>query len=49
MVHAAIAYEQRGREGGPRESVVSKLQQLADEVEVESRDPEAEAEEIFAN
>ena len=51
MVHAALAYEQRGREGGPRESVVTKLQQLAEETEDvggESRDPEAEADEIFA-
>lgn len=48
QIEAALAYESRGREGGPRDSVVKKLQELAAEIEDDSSDTGAEVEEIFA-
>jgi hypothetical protein len=50
-VTQALVYEQRGREGGPREAVVAKLQELHDNILKaggEALDPDAETEEIFA-
>jgi len=50
-VTSALIYEQRGREGGPREAVVAKLQELHDNILKAggaTLDPDAETEEIFA-
>jgi hypothetical protein len=50
-VSEALVYEQRGREGGPREKVVAKLQELHDSILKAggaTLDPNAETEEIFA-
>lgn len=53
MIEAALAYEQRGREGGPRPSVEQKLRELqeghgADVADRGAPAPDAQPDEMFA-
>ncbi len=47
-VESAITYETRGREGGPRESVLRKLQELQAEAPEETGGAASEPEDLFA-